>query len=80
MHLFRGVVDTFSLTHTVHDALVGSCTLSEEEEEEDQPHLPPHLSSDIYQSTNQIWKQSFKDFVSYHLYEVSADATAVTKS
>ena len=33
MHLFPGVVDTFSHTHTVRDTLVGSCTISEEEEE-----------------------------------------------
>ena len=34
MHLVPGVVDTFSHTHTVRDTLVGSCTISEEEEEE----------------------------------------------
>ena len=34
MHLFPGVVDTFSHTHTVRDTLVGSCTISEAEEEE----------------------------------------------
>ena len=32
MHLFPGVVDTFSHTHTVRDTLIGSCTISEEEE------------------------------------------------
>ena len=34
MHLLPGVVDTFSHTHTVRDTLVGSCTISEEEEED----------------------------------------------
>ena len=32
LHLFPGVVDTFSHTHTVRDTLIGSCTISEEEE------------------------------------------------
>ena len=34
MHLLPGVVDTFSHTHTVRDTLVGSCTISEEEDNE----------------------------------------------
>ena len=38
-HLLPGVVDTFSHTHTVRDTLVGSCTISEEEEEDTSMHV-----------------------------------------
>ena len=42
----------------------------------DWPHLS-QLSSHLYQSTYQIWKQSEKDFLSYRENdEVSADADA----
>ena len=49
MHLFPGVVDTFSNTHTVRDTLVGSYTISEEEEESTAPAVSrPWLKPNEY--------------------------------
>ena len=43
----------------------------------DWAHLDSQLSSHLYQSTYTIWKQSDKDFLSYHENdEVSADVAA----
>ena len=48
MHLFLGVVDTFSHTHTVCDTLVWSCTISEEEEPTAPAVFRPWLKPNEY--------------------------------
>ena len=59
MHLFPGVVNTFSHTHMERDTLVGSCTISEEEDHTLREGVPISYNYLAEEGTSNIEPKAF---------------------